>query len=508
MTDMFNINRKSSGSRKPKERRFGFLRNVVWIGVGIVIALFLIADPLKINPFHDWLYRLHGENPETGASASAQSGERKILFYRNPMNPTITSPRPMKDEMGMDYVPVYADDASQGSGKASGERKILFYRNPMNPTITSPKPMKDEMGMDYVPVYADEANDAADGSTVKIDPATVQNMNVQVQTVALRDVTHQVRTVGTLDYDPQNVVTVTTKYSGYIEKVYVNYIGENVRRGQALFEIYSPELVQTQQELLSAVSFAKRMANASDDARGQANALVEAARTRLGYWDISPRQIARIEKSGTPIRTLTVVSPTTGMVIQRMEGMEGMAAKAGMQLFQIANLSSLWVSVQAFENQLPWLRAGSEATMQLQAFPGETFHGKVRYIEPQVSEKTRTLNLRIEVPNRDGKLRPGMYATVTFAPVAAKNAITVPTLAVLRTGERNVVIVADGNGRFTPREVKLGAEGDGYVQVLSGLQAGETVVTSSQFLIDSESNLQEAIQKMVATKSNGGGHAE
>jgi len=175
-----------------------------------------------------------------------------------------------------------------------------------------------------------------------------------------------------------------------------------------------------------------------------------------------------------------------------------------MELFHIADLSSLWLSVEVFENQLALLQEGSPAEINLDYFPGETFTGKVRYVEPQVSEKTRTVSLKVEVPNRDGKLRAGMYATVTFEPATGENVLAVPTLSVLRTGQRNLVILAEGGGRFTPREVVLGPEGDEYVEVRSGLKEGDVVVTSSQFLLDSESNLREAIQKLIASKKGGG----
>jgi RND family efflux transporter MFP subunit len=181
-----------------------------------------------------------------------------------------------------------------------------------------------------------------------------------------------------------------------------------------------------------------------------------------------------------------------------MPGLEGMAAKPGMELFHIADLSSLWLSVEAFEDQIAWLRIGSEAEVSLSYFPGETFRGRIRYIEPEVNEKTRTVPVKLEVPNRDGRLRAGMYATVRFQPVMAHDAVLAPSLAVLRTGQRNLVVVAEGGGRFTPRDVRLGQEGEGQVEILSGLHEGERIVTSAQFLIDSESNLREAVQKLLA----------
>lgn len=444
------------------KRRSGLLARILWLVAGAGFATVILANPFHLGALDALRHRLLGDG---AASETASMGEAK------------------------------ADTATK-----AGERGILLYRNPMNPTITSPVPMKDEMGMDYVPVYEDEANAAAGGSTVTIDPAIVQNMNVLTQAVERGDLTREIRTVGYLEYDQQKMVSVTTKYPGWVEHVYVNYVGEPVHSGQPLFEIYAPELVQTEQDLLSAIEFAKRMEGAPDEARRRSEDLVAAARKRLAYWDINPVQIEELEKTGKILRTLTVNTPSAGVVMLRMPGLEGMAVRPGMEVYHIADLSTLWLSVEAFEDQIAWLRIGSQAEVTLSYFPGETFTGRVRYIEPQVNEKTRTVPLKLEVPNARGRLRAGMYATVRFRPVVARDAVLAPTLAVLRTGQRNLVVVAEGEGRFAPREVELGAEGDGRVAVSSGLQAGERVVTSAQFLIDSESNLREAVQKLLAAR--------
>ncbi|MEM7351611.1 MAG: efflux RND transporter periplasmic adaptor subunit [Acidobacteriota bacterium] len=400
---------------------------------------------------------------------------------------------------GLDLVPAKTDN---------GERQILFYRNPMDPTITSPVPAKDSMGMDYTPVYADEASAAmTDGAVVRIDPAVVQNMNVRTEIATRRDLTRPIRTVGYLEFDQQRMVTVTTKYSGWVEKVYVNYVGEKVRRGRPLFEIYSPELVQTEQELLSALEFAEEMRQAPEDARQRAMSMVESARIRLGYWDISPEQIARLEETGEVFRTLEVRAPADGLVMKRMAGLEGMAVQPGMELFHIANLSSLWLSVELFEDQLAWVREGTNARISLSYYPGETFSGRVRFLEPELSEKTRTMRAKIEVPNPGGKLRKGMYATVELQPVQVRGVIAVPSQAVLRTGQRNVVVVARGDGRFVPRDVTVGHEAEGYAEIRAGLEEGAAVVTSAQFLLDSESTLREAIQKMIANRGQASAEA-
>ncbi len=384
----------------------------------------------------------------------------------------------------------------------AGEREVLFYRNPMDPTIVSPVPARDEMGMDYVPVYADEAERAPGGGTaVVIDPAVVQNMNVRTERAGRRDLRREIRTVGYLEYDQERMVTVTTKYDGWVEKVHVNHVGEPVAEGAGLFEVYSPELVQTQQELLSAIRYAARFRGAPADARLRAEALVDAARARLAFWDISPTQIARLEETGEIFRTLTVTAPAGGLVMRRMPGLEGMAVTPGMEAYHIADITSLWLSVEVFEDQVVWVAPGVEAEVTFTYFPGETIRGTVEFIAPELSERTRTLTVKIAVPNPEGRLRKGMFATVVFDPVLVPGALTVPAESVLRTGRRSVVIVARGGGRFEPREVELGQTSGGLVEVRSGLAAGEDVVTSSQFLLDSESRFRAAVQRMLEAAS-------
>jgi RND family efflux transporter MFP subunit len=527
---------KIQASGNAGQRGGAVVRAILWALAGALVMLFLVMDPLGVSPVDGWLgIERHadvghpegdgqedqlwtcGMHPQVLEEAPGQcpicgmnlvplrqdegvGDEHGHGLWTCPMHPEVLEEEPGSCPIcGMDLVEVKED-------VGNGEREILFYRNPMDPTITSPVPRKDNMGMDYVPVYADEARSAAtDGAVVTINPAVQQNMNVITERVTRRDISHRIRTVGYLDYDQEKMVSVTTKYPGFIEKTYVNYIGQPVTKGEPLFEIYAPELVQTEQELLSALRYATSLGAAPEETRRRAEALLEAARQRLAYWDISDEQVRRLEETGEVFRTLQVAAPASGVVMKRMPGLEGMAVRPGMELLHIADLSDLWLTVEIFEDQLPWLDVGSTATITLTYFPGEMFRGRVRYIEPEVSEKTRTIRLTLEVPNRGSRLRVGMYATVVFEPVAAKDAIAVPSQAVLRTGQRNVVIVALGEGRFAPREVRLGPQGEGFVQILDGLADGDEIVTSAQFLIDSESNLREAIQKMIAAKREGGG---
>ncbi|MCH9649350.1 MAG: efflux RND transporter periplasmic adaptor subunit [Deltaproteobacteria bacterium] len=473
-----------------------------WLLGGFLLAVLVVVDPYGWHAWDDQI-RGWGSDSVDGSHEGHrhEAAETKTLWTCG-MHPQV-----LQDEPGqcpichMDLTPL---EREEDNHEVSGERELLFYRHPMDPSVTSPVPAQDEMGMDYLPIYADDAVDSPGQSPqVRIDPGVVQNMNVRTAVARRRDIHHRVRTVGYLEYDQERMVSVTTKYSGWVEKVYVNDIGESVRKGQPLFEVYAPELVQTEQELLSALSFARNMEEAPEATRLRAEGLVEAARERLSYWDVSPRQVAELEASGKVFRTLTVTAPAGGVVMKRMPGLAGMAVTPGMQLFHLADLSSLWLSVEAYENQVAWIREGTPAEISLSYFPGEAFAGRVSFLAPEFSHETRTLPVKIAVPNRDGRLRPGMYATVVFAPVAQAEAVTVPVEAVLRTGEGAVVVVALGEGRFAPRDVRLGEEGEDHVAVLEGIEEGEEVVTSAQFLLDSESSLREAIQKMVAGKEEG-----
>jgi RND family efflux transporter MFP subunit len=474
------------------------IRTVPVALAGVLVGVALTVGVVVLTPAGEWLSG--GSTVEDRAAAEE--------LWTCPMHPQILQEEPGSCPIcGMDLVPVEreADEAEPRAAAADHGQEEL-WTCPMHPQILQEEPGSCPIcGMDLVPVEAsadqghagEHPPDAVrQAATVRIDPAVVQNMNVVTQRVERSDIRRRIRTVGYLDYDQDAMVTVTTKYPGFIEKVYVNYVGQPVSAGEPLFEVYSPELVQTQKELLAAVRYTRRLEDAPDRTRERAEALVEAARQRLAYWDISDSQIARLEASGQTTRTLTVSAPASGLVMKVMHGLEGMRISPGMDVLHIAGMSSLWLTVEVFEDQLAWLEVGSRATVSFTYFPGEVSKGRVRYIEPEVDERTRTVQLTLAVPNPSGRLRVGMYATVLFEPVVIRDAVAVPTQAVLRTGERSVVVVALGNGRFAPRDVTLGVEGDGSVRIVEGLRAGEEIVTSAQFLIDSESNLREAISKM------------
>jgi Cu(I)/Ag(I) efflux system membrane fusion protein len=391
---------------------------------------------------------------------------------------------------------------SGAAATAPGERKVLYWRAPMDPTYIRDKPGKSPMGMDLIPVYEGEGTAAPPG-TVQIDPAFVQNIGVKSEAVGRTDIPFTIRTIGTLAYDDRQVSLITTKYEGWIEQVYVNYVGEPVRKGQVLFDIYSPQLVTTEQEYLQAMAYAKRMASGPyADAAARAEALVGSARERLRYWDISDTQIDELARSGRVQRTLSVVSPVSGVVVEKMDqALAGMRATPGMRLYRIVDLSTIWVNVQVFENQVPWLRIGRRATIELPYEPGRRYTGVIRFLHPSVDQKTRTMTASIELSNPGERLRADMYANVTIDVPSARNALAVPDDAVIHSGARDVVVLDLGHGLFQARDVTLGVNGGGLWQVLSGVDAGDRVVVAAQFLIDSESNLKAAIAGMSAASA-------
>lgn len=426
------------------------------------------------------------------STSSVQQKERKILYYRNPMDPTQTSPTPKKAPDGMDYVPVYADE-----GTKSGEKKIAYYKDPMHPWYTSDKPgIAPDCGMELVPVYEGES----DVQGIKIDPVVVQNIGVRVETVKRQKMQKVIRTTGKIDYDETKVTTITTKIMGWVEKLYVDYTGKYISKGQPLFEIYSPELVSTQEEYLQAIRYLKKVSQSSSDVKEGAQELVNSAKRRLLYWDISEKDIEEIERNNAPKKTLTIYSPVNGIVVEKMVFL-GQQIMAGMELYKVADLSTVWVMADIYQMDLPWIKLGQRVELELSYLPGKTYQGRVTYIYPFLNEETKTIKVRTEVRNTANyDFKPGMFATVKFISPVSVDAIVVPNQAIIRSGERNIAVISLGGGYFEPREVKLGVESDGLVQILEGVQEGEKIVVSSQFLIDSESNLKAAIQQMSGHK--------
>jgi Cu(I)/Ag(I) efflux system membrane fusion protein/cobalt-zinc-cadmium efflux system membrane fusion protein len=387
-------------------------------------------------------------------------------------------------------------------------KKIKYWVAPMDPTYIRDEPGKSPMGMDLKPVYEEEGEEKEPASTIRIDPVTMQNMGVRLGRVQQKALVKYIRTIGNITFDETKIFTVNTKFNGWIEKLYVNFVGEDVKKGQPLFDIYSPELVTAQEEYLLAMDQYNKLGNSSyARIRDGARRLLKASRTRLHYWDLTDRQIEQIGKTGKVRKTLTIYSPATGVVTKKI-AFKGHYVKEGEHQYEIVNLSTVWVAVDVYEYELPWVRKGMAADMELSYVPGKRFHGSVLFIYPYLDPKTRTAKLRLAFPNSGYELKPGMYADIYLKSVIAKDSLVVPQEAVIDSGVRKIVFVAVGKGKFQPREIKTGLEGnENEFEVLEGLKEGEEIVLSAQFMLDSESRLREAIQKMLELrKREPGGH--
>ena len=433
--------------------------------------------------------------------------ERETATYRCPIHPTIVSHQPGSCPIcDMDLV----KDAGPGGPEASGERKIAHWRAPMDPNFTSDQPGKSPMGMDLIPVYEDELGTSG---SVQIDPVTVQNIGVKTERVERRQLSRRVRTVGRVDYDETAMTDVNTKVTGWVEKLFVDYTGQEVKKGQPLLEIYSPELVAAQEEYLTALEYHQRLQTAAsseqaaEDAAKGAGDLLRASAQRLRYWDVTEQQIAELEQTAQVKRTMTIYSPQEGIVVHKAV-FEGAHIESGEHLYRIGDVSNVWVYAEIYEYELPWIEINQQALVELSYLPGKTFSGRVTYIYPFLEPKTRTVKVRMYFSNHERELKPEMYANVTIESNVARDALVVPAQSVIRSGERNVLVLALGQGHFQPREVTLGAEASGFYQVLEGIREGEMIVTSAQFLIDSESNLKAAIGAMSTADTEHGGQSE
>ena len=411
-------------------------------------------------------------------------------------------------DIGVSKVFAAEKDLKAGMVDPETGKKIKYWAAPMDPTYIRDEPGKSPMGMDLVPVYEEEGEEKEPASTIRIDPVTMQNMGVRLGRVQRKSLVKDIRTVGNITYDETKIFTVNTKFNGWIEKLYVNFVGDEVKKGQPLFEIYSPELVTTQEEYLLALDQYNRLSNSSySRVREGAERLLKASRTRMRFWDMTEAQMEKIGKTGKIQKALTVYSPASGVVTKK-DAFEGHYVKAGVHQYEIVDLSSVWVDVDVYEYELPWVRKGMAAEMDLSYIPGKKYKGKVLFIYPYLDTKTRTAKLRLEFANPGYQLKPGMYANILLKRVVAKNSLVIPQEAVIDSGVRQIVFVAVGEGKFQPREVNIGLEvNENEFQVLNGLQEGEEIVISAQFMLDSESRLREAIQKMLELQKRApGGH--
>jgi membrane fusion protein, copper/silver efflux system len=369
------------------------------------------------------------------------------------------------------------------SQPAEIDRKILYYRNPMGHPDTSPVPKKDSMGMDYIPVYAEEIDDP---NTVKVSLDRIQRSGVKTEKVGNQSLARTVRAVGMVDHDETLLTVVTMRSDGYVEDLFVNKIGQYVTQGEPLFRVYSPQIQQAQTDLIVALRAEARKGTDADRA-------LEGAMQRLRNLGVPQSRIDEIRKTQANPRTLDWPAPADGDVVEKRI-IDGQRVAAGEELYRLANHSRVWLIADVAEADIAAVKVGMKAAVTLRALPTRLIEGKVTFIHPVLKPETRTVSVRIELPNPDGLLKPGMYADVVFAVGDGEAVTVVPDSAVIDSGTRQVVLVAKGEGRFEPRAVKLGRRGAGFVEVVEGLNTGEKVVASATFLIDAESNLRAALR--------------
>ncbi len=371
----------------------------------------------------------------------------------------------------------------QKSGKTE-KRKVLYWRAPMNPKEIYDHPGKSNMGMDLVPVYADASGETG---VVSINPVVQQDMNVKIATVKEGTLHSDVYTNGILQPDEQKEYVATTKIGGWIEKMYINYTGQKVRKGDKLIKIYSPELVAAQEEYLTALAYDNAMKST-----GAPSNLVKNAVRKLELLDVSDAEIQRLKETKKVRKYILLTAPFDGTVLYKGVD-EGAKINRGTPLLKIADLRSLWILADVYEYELPKISLGDPTKVTFDYLPGKSYRGRISFIYPVLDTKTRTIKVRIELPNPKGELKPGMFAAVDIKGNNLGTYPLVPEQAILRSGRQNTVIIALGDGKFKPAQIELGAYSNGYYQVLSGLKAGTKIVTSAQFLIDSESNLRAAL---------------
>lgn len=407
-----------------------------------------------------------------------------------------------------------ADQSGQGMagmsmGTQPGERKVLYWYDAMNPSHHYDKPGKAPDGMDLLPKYADEEQATASMAgmagmenmapgTVVLNPATQQLIGVRYAQVRRAPMERTVRTVGLLQMDDTKISRVHVKIAGWIEKVYLDYVGKLIKKGEPLFTLYSPDLVSTEEEYLIARRGENYLGNSPyAEVSAGANSLLAATRDRLRLWDIDDAQIHKLEETGKAERTLTLYSPINGFVMSR-NAFEQTYVTPETELYDISDLSTIWVYVDIYEYEAPYVHVGQPASMQLSYFPGKTYRGLVTYVYPTLDPKTRTIKVRLEFPNPGFELRPNMYADVELK-IDYGTQTLLPSEAILNSGAKQVVFVTKPNGYFEPREIKVGDQFDGQTVVLAGLKPGEQVVASGNFLIDSESRLGAAMAAMMAS---------
>jgi Cu(I)/Ag(I) efflux system membrane fusion protein len=417
--------------------------------------------------------------------------------------------------IGISWRLGYRQGASKPSAGPSGSHKLLFYRNPMNPAITSPAPAKDEMGMDYIPVYEDDATapvksiqqqtDDFFGDDTKVSGLGVVTMTeqgirlsgVQVAAAVQENIQRALRTVGLVVSDETRVHRMQTKVGGWVETLLINFTGQLVKKGSPVLSIYSPELLSSQEEFIKTRQSALRSAADAGD-RTSAQRLRQSAQRRLELFDVPPDFIKELERTGKPQRAVTLLSPADGFVTAK-DIFPGQEVKPGMELYTVTDLSVVWVDAEVYEYETRDVHVGQEGVLTTTYDPSLRLTGKIAYIYPYLNRESRTLKLRFDFDNKDLRLKPGMYVDVNLM-IDYGEGIVIPDSAIIDSGTRQVVFVDKGEGRFEPREVKAGVRNEGKTQVLSGLSAQDRVVIKANFLLDSESRLRALIDAAMAAK--------
>jgi len=417
--------------------------------------------------------------PVTKENSIEHSIKHMDSKYQCPMHPNI-----VKDQegncpiCGMSLVPLEKDQATPKK-----EKKLLYWVAPMDPNYRRDEPGKSPMGMDLVAVY-DEGNSASDesGSSVKISAAVENNMGVRTANVEVGNLWRKIDTVGYIGLDESRVSHIHLRVDGWIEKLAVNVEGERVKKGQRLFNVYSPKLVNAMEEYVQALGSSNRR-------------LITASKEKLVSLGVSRKQIEQLRKNKKVSQTISVYAPQDGIVSMMMVR-EGMYVKPSTQVMSLADLSSVWVLAEVFESQIEWVKLGQSADVELSFIPGKTWKGIVDYVYPSLDAKTRTLKVRLRFDNPDELLKPNMYADVSIYGGAKQSVLSVPREALIRSAGTERLIMSMGNGRYTQREVVAGIESGDWVEVISGIKAGEKVVTSAQFLIDSEASMKASFSRM------------
>ncbi|MBK6766484.1 MAG: efflux RND transporter periplasmic adaptor subunit [bacterium] len=427
------------------------------------------------------------ESPEK--ETNSESTEK----YQCPMHPAIVQDHPGDCPIcGMKLVKMKGSASDQSKPSSSSSHKVAFYRSPMDPNQTSPVPRKDEMGMDYLPVYEEDSSgdtDVKDRAAVEIDPTRQQLIGLRTAKAERAGIAGGWRTVGRVEIDPTRVSRINVKVTGFVEHVFVDFVGRAVKRGEPLFTLYSPDLLAAQQEYVLALE--NRKNNTYDGQAAMYDAVISAVRKKLKNWDVPESAIARLEETRETTKALTFTSPVSGVVTSK-DVVEGATLEPGAVPYEITDLNVAWVMADAYQLDLAQVHMGTRASMSFDALPDRVIIGTVAFVDPILDVQSRTAKVRLEVQNEDGELKPGMFGEVLFRG-ESRESLTIPSDALIPTGRGFYVFVALGEGRFEPRSVKLGEKSSDRVEIIEGLSEGESVVTRANFLVDSESSLRAAL---------------